>query len=39
MDLWNNFLLADAGLMLVGIPLFFIWRAGKNKASNQDHTK
>ncbi|KGG25034.1 hypothetical protein EV13_2968 [Prochlorococcus sp. MIT 0702] len=39
MDLWNNFLLADGGLMLVGIPLLFIWRARKNNVRNQDHPK
>jgi len=32
MDLWNKLLLINGSLMLVGIPLLFIWRGRKNKA-------
>lgn len=31
MDLWNNLLLIDGGLMLVGIPFLFILRGRKTK--------
>jgi len=38
MDLWNNLLLIDGGLMLVGIPFLFILRGRKNKANASKRT-